>query len=280
MGLTSRSASAGAADAAHATTSGHAQEVAHGLQAQQQQQRPSHQPQPRQADSSAAARLPAGSTQQLVEGHQAQGQGDGQTLGPPGSGGRGEAAAAAGRGRVRSPPALQGKHTSSCMCAAVCCWSGVLLCVYLCSDPARTQKQLPQGLWACCLLQIPADLFPSSMCRPVFLGCEALPSRLRGMLPAAGAEPSGGTQGSDQSGGTRRLSGSPTAASSSSPRQGWQSHVLADGGAAASSSRATGAQAQAEQGVGRAVAEPTPGRLAQVGYLAVWCRAVACRHAS
>lgn len=177
---------AGAADAAQATTSGHAQEVAHGLQAQQQQQQPSHQPRPRQADSSAAAELPAGNTQQLVEGHQAQGQGGGQTLGPPGSGGRGEAAAAAGRGRVRSPPALQG------------------------------------------------------------------------------AEPSGGTQGSDETGGTRRLSGSPTAASSSSPRQGWQSHVLADGQAAASSSRAIGAQAQAEQGVGRAVAEPTPGRLAQV----------------
>ena len=127
--VTARPASAGTADAAQATTSGRAQEVAQGLQAQQQQQpqqQPPHQPPPRLAGSSTVAGLPAGHTQQLVEGHQAQGQGGGQTPGPPGSGGR-EAGAAAKQGGVKSPPARHGEHMSFCMCSAVCCWSGALL---------------------------------------------------------------------------------------------------------------------------------------------------------
>ena len=139
-GLTSKLASAGAVDAAQATTRGHAQEVAHGLQAQQQQrQQPSHQLPPQQADSSAVAGLPAGHTQQLVEGHQAQGQGGAQTLGPPGSGGR-EAAAAAGRGGVKSPPAQRGKRMSSCVWAAVWFWSGDWLCLQQRWDPACAQQ--------------------------------------------------------------------------------------------------------------------------------------------
>ena len=139
MGVTSRPASAGAADAAQATTSGHAQEVAHGLQAQQQQQQPPHQPPPHQADSPAVAGVPAGHTQQLVEGHQA------QTLGPPGFGGR-EAAAAAGRGGVKSPPAQQGKCMSCCMGAAVCWWSEILVGLAAASRPClhtAVSLQLP-----------------------------------------------------------------------------------------------------------------------------------------